>query len=232
MIGSRTQVDAAIGLVEYDFTEAIHTTSAPTTLFWGRDDPISPVRTGEMLAARMPDARIHIFDGVGHVPMTLVAQFNALLLDALIQDLPPKFVVAPADTQQGVVECNEQKGAKFTGHIAMLKIDHCSNVIVEFAQIGEMTIESSTVTIRYSSIEHSATALTVDRSRVNATAVDIKGAVAMEANGSELDFAGVTLTGSERAVDIRGRSRIYFSVSDVDSPTYRGNVHSIWTKAP
>jgi len=62
--------------------------------------------------------------------------------------------------------------------------------------------------------------------------IDIKGAVAVVADRSELDFAGVTLTASERAADIRNGSRIYFSVSDVNSPTYSGNVHAIWTTVP
>jgi len=233
LIGSRMQVDAAMGLVEHDFTTAIRATNAPTMLIWGRNDQLAPLRTGELLAARMPNARIHILDGVAHVPMTeKTTQFNALLLDALSRDLPPRFVVAPAATQQEVVECNDRKGAKFTGHIVTLKIKHCSDVIVEFAKIGTMTIESSTVAIKYSSIGNAETALTAVGSRVQATAIDIKGAVAVMADRSELDFAGVTINASEQAVDIRNGSRIYFSVSDVTSPTFRGNVHAIWTTAP
>lgn len=50
LLGNRTQVDAAIGLVEYDFGPAIRDVIAPTTVLWGRDDEIAPLRTGEMLA--------------------------------------------------------------------------------------------------------------------------------------------------------------------------------------
>jgi pimeloyl-ACP methyl ester carboxylesterase len=233
LFGSHTQVDALTGLLEYDFTTAIRATNTPTTLIWGRNDLLAPLRTGELLAARMPNARIHVFDGVAHMPMMeKTTQFNALLLDTLRKDLSPKFAVLPAGTKQDVVECNNLNGVRYTGHIVTLKIKNCSNVSIEYAQIGTVTIESSSVSIRYSSIANSTTALTAVGSRVQATAIDIKGAVAVMADRSELDFAGVTLTATQRAADIRNGSRIYFSVSDVTSPTFSANVHAIWTTAP
>ena len=42
---------------------------APALILWGRDDGLIPVTTGERLAALLPDARLKIYDGVGHIPM-------------------------------------------------------------------------------------------------------------------------------------------------------------------
>ena len=40
--------------------------AAPTLLLWGDADPISPVAVGRHLAARIPDARLHIVAGGDH----------------------------------------------------------------------------------------------------------------------------------------------------------------------
>jgi len=84
LLGGASQTDAAVGLVQYDFTSVIRSVQAPVTLIWGRDDPIAPVRTGELLASRLADARLQVIDGAGHVPMSQSTErFNALLVAAL-----------------------------------------------------------------------------------------------------------------------------------------------------
>lgn len=40
----------------------------PTLLLWGRQDPITPLWVGERLARDLPDARLVILEGCGHVP--------------------------------------------------------------------------------------------------------------------------------------------------------------------
>ena len=40
--------------------------AAPTLLLWGDNDPISPLAVGEHLAARLPQARLHVVKGGGH----------------------------------------------------------------------------------------------------------------------------------------------------------------------
>lgn len=40
----------------------------PTLLLWGGGDPVFPAADGQRLAATLSDARLTIFDGVGHLP--------------------------------------------------------------------------------------------------------------------------------------------------------------------
>jgi len=40
----------------------------PTLLLWGRDDPVVPVELGRDLEKTLPDARLEILDGCGHLP--------------------------------------------------------------------------------------------------------------------------------------------------------------------
>jgi 4,5:9,10-diseco-3-hydroxy-5,9,17-trioxoandrosta-1(10),2-diene-4-oate hydrolase len=56
----------------------------PTLIVWGREDPYFPVAQAQVAAKGLPNARLHIFDHCGHLPMLeKTQQFNALLLDFL-----------------------------------------------------------------------------------------------------------------------------------------------------
>jgi len=56
----------------------------PTLIIWGRDDPWIRLASGEALRAELPDAKWHIIDAAGHLPMLeQPAVFNDVLLDWL-----------------------------------------------------------------------------------------------------------------------------------------------------
>jgi hypothetical protein len=231
LLGGMTQVDAAVGLAEHDFTKPIRDVEAPTTLIWGRDDPIAPFRTGELLSARMQDARLHAFDGVGHVPMSeSTDRFNTLLVASLTQPLPPKFAASTAESNHGNLQCSKKNGQRYTGRIASLVLSDCADVIIEFARIGQLSMESSSAIIRFSTIESSGTAIKAKRSRLEITAATIRGSVGIEAEGTDVDAAGVTLKASASAAVLKADSRIYFSVSDVATPEHEADAHAIWTE--
>ncbi|GAB4215012.1 MAG: alpha/beta fold hydrolase [Roseiflexaceae bacterium] len=42
--------------------------TAPTLLIWGAEDPVFPAADGHKLAGLLPDARLHLIDGAGHLP--------------------------------------------------------------------------------------------------------------------------------------------------------------------
>jgi hypothetical protein len=232
LLGRYTQVDAAMGLVEHNFAPAIRAVTAPTTVIWGRDDAIAPVRTAELLAARMQDARLHVFDGVGHVPMSESAErFNSVLEMALMQPPAPKFDGAPAAGSHGDVDCANRTGAVFTGTFATLRLENCLDARIEFARVGRLEMEASSATLKFVSIESSGAALIARRSRVMATASVVRGAPAVDADETELDFAGVAVRADERGFDLRGGSRVYFSVSDVVAPEYSGDAHFMVSEA-
>jgi len=232
LLGRYTQVDAAMGLVEHNFAPAIRAVTAPTTVIWGRDDPIAPVRTGELLAARMQDARLHVFDGVAHVPMSESAErFNSVLEMALMQPPAPKFNGAPTAGSHDNVDCANRTGAVFTGTFATLRLENCLDARIEFARVGRLEMEGSSAMLKFVSIESSGAALIAKRSRVMATASVVRGSPAVDADETELDFAGVAVRADERGFDLRGGSRVYFSVSDVVAPEYSGDAHFMVSEA-
>jgi pimeloyl-ACP methyl ester carboxylesterase len=49
--------------------EALRDLSAPALILWGAEDRLIPVGSAQWFAERLPNARLCILDGVGHIPM-------------------------------------------------------------------------------------------------------------------------------------------------------------------
>lgn len=232
LLGRYTQVEAGLGLVEHDFTAAIRDTTAPTTVIWGRDDPVAPLRTGHMLAARMPDARLRVIDGVGHTPMEDSPNaFNGLLLEALAAPLAPRQAVDVPEASQGDVVCRDAPDQRYSGRFDSLTLENCANARIEQASLKQLTLKSSSVTVNDSVVDSSDVALSAQDSQLTATSVQLRGRVAIRAADSRLDLAGVSLQARERGVETAGTSRLQFSVSDWRGTDYTGDAHFLWPQA-
>jgi hypothetical protein len=67
----------------------------------------------------------------------------------------------------------------------------------------------------------------VRNSKVEITASDLAGDVALLTDGGDVDLAGVTLRGMRRSVQVERASRLVFSVSRLDSPVSRRYAHEL-----
>jgi pimeloyl-ACP methyl ester carboxylesterase len=45
----------------------LHRVEQPTLVVAGEDDPCVPLRNGRLLASRLPNARLHVVNGGGHL---------------------------------------------------------------------------------------------------------------------------------------------------------------------
>lgn len=234
LLGRHTQVDAGLGLVEHDFTRAIRETTAPTTVIWGGEDPIAPLRTGRLLAARLPDARLKVLEGVGHTPMLESAEaFRALLLEALtVPQLAPRQVAGVPDQSQGDVSCSAQANRVYTGRFDTLTLDNCVGVRIHAARIKRLVFKNATVTLDDVVVEADDVALAATDSEVSATHLRLTGRVAVRAENSWLDLAGASLVARERGVEAPAPSRVFFSVSDMRAQDNTGDLHTVWSPTP
>ncbi len=67
------------------------TADVPTLIAWGADDSIIPAAHAEVLREALPAARVEVFDGVGHFPMTEAPDdFLAVLTDFLASTEPAR----------------------------------------------------------------------------------------------------------------------------------------------
>jgi len=232
LFGNQVIADAALGLVEHDFTTAIRDVRAPTTIIWGGDDPVTPLRIGRVLAARMPNATLNIIAGAQHMSMNQrPAEFNTLLLQALVD--PPK-VKQPAPlppASQGDVRCVDQPQMRYTGTFDTITLTGCTNARIENAWVKQVILDRSSLSLDNVTLNSADVALTSKDSNLKATGGSIAGRIAVRADASRLDLAGVSLRAKEKGVEVQRPSRIYFSVSDYDAPEYRGTAHFVWPPA-
>lgn len=233
LIGASTQVDAAIHLVAHDFGPAVREVRAPTTLVWGRDDPVAPLRTGRLLAARMPQARLEVIHDTGHVPMLQApARFVERLMPALEAPLEPRDVTVPGLDAPGVdTRCDAEVGTTYTGRLGRLALVDCQGVVVRDARLDALVLRNASVVLDNVTVVSDGTALDARNSHVVATNVDLTGRIALRADDSMLDLAGARLHASERGVAIGARSWLYFSIGEIDAPDHRGPVHLAWPTA-
>jgi len=232
LLGRYTQVEAGLGLVEHDFTSAIRETQVPTTVIWGREDPVAPLRTGNLLAARLPDARLRVIDGVGHTPMhDSPAAFMRLLHEALVLPLSPKYAVDVPEVSKGSASCLNEPSRSFSGYYDIITLDNCANARISGAKLKQLTVKASSLTIEDSVIDGDDIALWAQGSQITATSLRLRGRVAIRADGSRLDLAGVSLQATERGVEVLAPSRLYFSVSDWRGTDFNGDAHFLWPLA-
>jgi len=75
-------INALMSSARDDVGEHAERVTAPTLLLWGDEDPVVPISVAHKLAARLPQARLTTFPGVGHCPMLeQPARFNELVAD-------------------------------------------------------------------------------------------------------------------------------------------------------
>jgi pimeloyl-ACP methyl ester carboxylesterase len=227
VLGMPLNADAALGLVEHDFTAAIRNVHAPTTLIWGQGDTVTPLRTGQVLLARMPDARLQIVEGAQHMPAVERPEATSrLLLSALGSPLQARQVPVRGKSQ-GDVSCRDQPGATYTGTFDRLSLSNCANARIERAFLQQLVVEGGSVDLVQVAIDADAVALQASNASVVGTGMTIVGDTAVRASNSRVDLAGVSVRARKQSVEAAG-SRIYFSVSDIDSPEYRGDAHFRW----
>jgi pimeloyl-ACP methyl ester carboxylesterase len=226
ILRNRTNVNAALALVDEDFSAAIHTLRQPTQIIWGAADTIAPLRTGQVLVRRIPSAQLKTMAGVGHTPMeTAPDQFLALLNGALATDPAP---AAPPDQlppDLTDLKCSGQVDRQYSGHYREIVIENCTAVRLTDLTAQRIVIRDSIVQMLNVQVRGSDVALEATNSEVIVTASDFSGETSVRADMSRLDFAGVVLLALDTPVEVRRRSRLIASVSEIHSPEYNGYWH-------
>jgi hypothetical protein len=213
-----------------NFAPAIAEVKTPTWILWGRNDAIASLRTARVLALRLPVVRLQVLESSGHDPMSSQpAAVSSFLLDGL-SALPVPRARRPrpplsADARPG--RCEGKNGMLFQGDYTEIEISGCQDVQLDGVRSGAIRIRDSAVTMHDTHVATTAVALDVKRSRVEITASDLVGEVALESSGGDLDLAGVTLQGKAKSVHIGSSTRLIFSISRVDSPVSHRFVHEL-----
>lgn len=88
--GRHALVATARGMIPPDIgalLDHVGTIQTPALLIWGRQDRLVPLRVGEELLAKLPDARLEILEDCGHAPQEERPAETARLLTTFLDSL-------------------------------------------------------------------------------------------------------------------------------------------------
>jgi len=218
ILGGKPERIAALGLILQDFGPLIARVRAPTLVVWGADDMVAPLRTGLMLADRLPDAELVVLPGVGHQVM---AQAPALLVPQIERHLAGAGPAAPtapavaAAASQGKAVCRGQSDLQLSGVYDSVVIEDCARVTLDHVRTGSLVIRRSTASIIRSSF---SAGIVADASTLIITGGDIGGEVAVDAKDSKIDLAGVAIGAGREPFRTAGQCQLLLSVCPVRTP--------------
>ena len=218
---------AGAAMMEVDFSQRLDRIGQPTMVIWGESDDVAPLRTGQVLAARLANVRLRTIQGVGHAPMLESPEaFNRLLLEAL-DDWPAADPLRLPEKVQSerIGTCNGRDDVSFAGDYAELKIQGCDRVQVRDGSLGKVEIESSSVDFYNVRIGANDIGILADDSNLVLTNSRIEANIALLVDDARVDLANVELVGREHAVRSLSESNLVFSLCRIRSPHGSGTMH-------
>ncbi len=229
ILSDQPNANAAIALIEDDFSDAIFNIKTPTYIIWGAKDRIAPLRTARILAGVMQSVQLTVIEDAEHVPMvTHPGIFNEQLRHALNDPIGTGSLSRasqPLTPAKRNLHCYRKRQKTFTGAYNTIVIDRCTSIVLRDVNAHFIYINKSNVIIENLFVNSDDIALRIDRSVAEITKADIQGRVAMLSHASRLDLAAVRFHGTEKAIQILNTSRLISSISEVRSPLYKGYIH-------
>jgi len=231
MLGADPAKIAGLAVVSDDLRAELPKIRAETLIVWGAQDTVAPLRTGRVLAMKLPNARLTVIERAAHEPMLETPERFRAVLEAFLErglPPPPKSAAAPLE-QHGEASCKRERRRVFEGDYDKLTLDGCQQIQIRNARVRELRVLGSSVTIDDSHIGGGQTGLVALGSAIVMTGGRIEGEVAIRASGSRLDLAAVDVEGSEAALKAPKNSYVVFSLCRVRSPHTRGELHDFYT---
>lgn len=222
---------SAISLVHEDLTDALSSLKMPTTIIWGENDSIAPLRTAKVLKKYLPQADLNVIKNAAHVPMIDEPEkFNQLLLSFINIDTQENkqtqtLALENITDNDSSATCVNEVGKVYEGYFELLTIINCNQVLIRNAVIDELVVRTSSVSIENSDIVSKKVAIDVFKSDLLITASKISGETAIYASASRLDLAAVSLNGTEFVINGNAKSSIVFSVSNIHSKYESRDIH-------
>ena len=230
LLGADPAKIAGLAVVSEDLRVELPKVRADTLIIWGAQDRLAPLRTGKVLALKLPRARLAVIERAGHELMLEAPErFRAVIEPFLERGLPP----APASpatplAKHGDESCQRERNRVFEGEYDSLTLEGCQQAQIRNARVRELRVLDSTVTIDDSRIGRGETGLQARNSTIVMTGGRVEGNVAITAAASRLDLAAVEVEGRDAAVTAPLRSYVVFSLCRVRSPRMQGEVHEFY----
>jgi pimeloyl-ACP methyl ester carboxylesterase len=213
VLKGRPDLIAGLALAQEDFSRRLQFVTQPVTLLWGTRDMIAPIRTAKALIAMLLHARLIELEGLGHMPMTEAPdRFDELLLQHIIAIAAETPVPQGATPSEQVGRFSNEKGRSLSGAYKLLEIENCDDFKLDGLTAQSIRITNSTVNIENSRIVGGQNALVAYDSHITMTGGLLDADVAIVADRSELDLAGVRIRGKTAIVKTEDRVKFVLSI--------------------
>lgn len=210
-------INAALSLVEENFSAAIFEQQKPVFILWGGKDLVAPLRTGQVLFANLARSEFKIIDAAGHVPMASHPQEVSQWLLLNFNTQPSSKNISTISTNKQDHECKNSAGDVLRGHYNRIVLNECTGVLLDGVTANQLIVTDSLVEIQNSHLSGEATSFTVTNSVVAMTGSSVSGIVQL--NNSRIDFAGVSFA-REKPFSITTKSRLVLSVNRAGKNRY------------
>jgi pimeloyl-ACP methyl ester carboxylesterase len=217
---------AGLALIQTDYSLLLGQIDVPTWLIWGELDNIAPVRIADVLQWTLPRAQKVVLSGIGHVPMKEDSKGLQVALGQALQTFPEtRQLLALSPNRKG--SCEGKRGTVFEGAFDEISISSCDSVLLKNVTAKTVKIEDSEVVIEQSRLAGNQTepAMSVMRSRVTMTGVDIVAEMGILSDQSRLDLAGVRFIDAVSAIRATGNPSAVLCSSS--TKVYQGKVTAL-----
>lgn len=237
MLAENPTMNAALAMIDTDYSILNYTNIPPTTLIWGEIDPIAPLRTGQALMAKLPSAELKIIRDAGHVPMNShTSQFNHILKSSLAKSIDNNQIdqtnslaanESLAVKPKRIASCEDDDTPLFEGNYHSISLSNCKFAVLNNVKVSSFSSKNSIVTITTSQIGNLSTIIQLDSSSITATASKFFGKIVT--NRTRLDLAAVSLYSNEDILVAKDTTKLVFSISDAQSKYYQGSLHGYFS---
>jgi len=153
-------------------------------------------------------------------------QTGAWLLKSLQGPLPAARVNEP-EQSQGDGVCKDRNDVVFGGTWRSLRIEHCANVRIENATLGQLVVIRSRVSLENVTIASQGTALEATRGNIVATGLRIVAPRAWRLDDSRLDLAAFDINARELGIE-KDDSLLYLSLGHWCDGVDEWRLHGVW----
>ncbi len=225
-LSGSTNANAALALMETDFSTLDYSKVVPTQLIWGADDPVAPARTGVAIADVLAHAQLHLIVDAGHVPMkSKTEQFNQTLLNALANEPVADEKERPEPSKR-IGQCVRDDHTQFSGYYQSLSLNNCKLVKLNNVVAKNFSSNESYVEIQHSVLGSRGGVTNIKDSAIEATASTFNGKFVSE--NSRFDLAGVEFQAGEVTFESVDNTQVIISLSNINSTTYQGTAHGFF----
>jgi pimeloyl-ACP methyl ester carboxylesterase len=225
-----SNISAALGLVNEDFSPLVRNIGVPVWILWGERDPVAPLRTGQALRWLLPQAQLDVLLEVGHVPIKEATASTMAWMFKALQGPLPQAAPKPEQASQGDGVCKRVKDMVFRGKWRTIRLEQCANVRIEGATLDQLIAIKSTVTLDDVTIGTDGTGIEARNSHITATGLRIEAARAFQLDNSRLDLAALDVTAPELGDD-QGGSLLFISLGQWCEGTQGWSLHDVWKTA-